>query len=250
MFMKIKNWAKREITDYSLLLRNVPAVVVCLFVVSVVMMNLLANKTILQLDWIALDAGILVSWLAFMSMDIITKHFGPKASTKISIFASAINILVCFIYWIASRIPSDAADYTEFNTIIGGTWFILLGSTIAFILSAFINNTINWSIGTLFKKNPSGKLAYFTSTYISTALGQFCDNLIFAVIVFMGFAPVFWDGFHWTFTQCLMCSLTGAIVELLFQIIFASWGYRVSQSWKSLGVGDEYFMYLKSISKS
>jgi uncharacterized PurR-regulated membrane protein YhhQ (DUF165 family) len=204
------------------------------------MMNLLANKTLIQLDWIALDGGLLVSWLAFMSMDIITKHFGPKASTKVSIFASAINLLVCFIYWVASIIPSTADDYTAFNSIIGGTWFILLGSTIAFILSAFINNTINWSIGTLFKKNPTGKVAYFTRTYVSTALGQFCDNLIFAVIVFMGFAPIYWDGFHWTFIQCVMCSLTGAVVELLFQVVFSPIAWNISQNWKKLNVGKDY----------
>ena len=240
MFTKIKNWIRFELSDYSVLLRSVPSTVVCLFVVSVVMMNLLANKTLIQLDWIALDGGLLVSWLAFMSMDIITKHFGPKASTKVSIFASAINFLVCFIYWVASIIPSTADDYTAFNSIIGGTWFILLGSTIAFILSAFINNTINWSIGTLFKKNPTGKVAYFTRTYVSTALGQFCDNLIFAVIVFMGFAPIHWDGFRWTFIQCVMCSLTGAVVELLFQVVFSPIAWNISQSWKKMNVGKDY----------
>lgn len=240
MFTKMKSWLKKELLDYSVLLRSVPSTVVCLFVVSVVMMNLLANKTLIQLDWIALDGGLLVSWLAFMSMDIITKHFGPKASTKVSIFASAINLLVCFIYWIASIIPSTADDYMAFNSIIGGTWFILLGSTIAFILSAFINNTINWSVGNLFKSNPTGKVAYFTRTYVSTALGQFCDNLIFAVIVFMGFAPIYWDGFHWTFIQCVMCSLTGAVVELLFQVIFSPIAWNVSQSWNKLKVGKEY----------
>ena len=81
------------------------------------MMNLLANKTILQLDWIALDAGIVISWLSFMSMDVITKHFGPKASTKVSIFATFINVLVCFVFWVVSIIPSQADDYTAFNTI-------------------------------------------------------------------------------------------------------------------------------------
>lgn len=240
MFTNVKKWITNELEDFSVLLRSVPSTVVSLFVVSVVMMNLLANKTLIQLEWIALDGGLLVSWLAFMSMDVITKHFGPRAATKVSIFASGINILVCFIYWIASIIPSTADDYTAFNSIIGGTWFILVGSTIAFILSAFINNSINWGIGTLFKKNPDGKIAYFTRTYISTALGQFCDNMIFAVIVFMGFAPIYWDGFRWTFIQCLTCSLTGAVVELLFQIIFSPIAWNVSQSWKKLSVGSEY----------
>lgn len=240
MLKNIKNKVKSEIADYSVLMRSIPAIVVCFFIVSVVMMNLLANKTILQLDWIALDAGILVSWLSFMSMDIITKHFGPKASTKVSIFATVVNLLACCIFWVASIIPSTADDYTAFNSIFGGTWFILLGSTIAFLLSAVINNVTNWGVGQLFKKNPDGKVAFFTRTYVSTAFGQFCDNMIFAVIVFMGFAPVFWDGFHWTLLQCFTCSLTGAVVELLFQIIFSPIGYKISKGWTKHNVGAEY----------
>ena len=236
MFKKIKN----IVNDFSLLLRNIPSICVAMFIVSVICMNLLANKTILQLEWIALDAGIIVSWLAFMSMDIVTKHFGPKASTKLTLFATGVNLLVCLIFWVASIIPSTADDYTVFNSIFGGTWFILLSSTIAFIASAIINNFLNWSIGQTFKKNPDGKLAYVTRTYISTSVGQFLDNLIFSVIVFMFFAPIYWDGFSWTFIQCFMCSLTGAIIELVFEVIFSPFGYRICKRWKEEGIGKEY----------
>ena len=236
MLNKIRN----EIKDFKLLLKNVPATILSLFTLSCVMMNLLANKTLVQTSWIALDGGILISWLSFMCMDVITKHFGPRASTKISIFATFVNLLVCGVFWISSAIPSTADDYNAFNSIFGGTWFILLGSTIAFISSAAINNFINWGIGTTFNKNPDSKLAYFTCTYVSTVIGQLCDNLIFSVIVFMLFAPIFWDGFHWTFIQCFMCALTGAIVELMFQIIFSPINYNISKSWKKDNVGKDY----------
>ena len=59
----------KEIKEFKLLLRSIPAAVVTLFVVSVICMNLLANKTLIQLDWIALDGGILIFWLSFMCMD-------------------------------------------------------------------------------------------------------------------------------------------------------------------------------------
>ena len=179
----IINRIKIELLEYKILLRAIPATVVTLFVVSVISMNLLANKTLIQLDWIALDGGFLISWLSFMCMDIITKHFGPKASTSISVLAAAINLLTCLIFFLASVIPSNANDYTAFDEIFGGTWFILMGSTIAFLSSAIINNGLNWVIGRGFKKNPDGKLAYATRTYISTFIGQFFDNLIFSIIV-------------------------------------------------------------------
>ena len=208
-------------------------------------MNLLANKTLLQTEWIALDGGILISWLSFMCMDIITKYFGPKASNKIAILASAINVLTCLIFFIASAIPSHANDYSAFDEIFGGTWFILMGSTIAFLTSAVINNFLNWSIGKAFQDNPDGKLAYAAPTYISTFVGQFLDNFIFSIIVFVIFAPIFWDGFHWTVLQCAMCALTGAIADLIMEILFSPFGYRILMRWKAHNVGAEYLSYMK-----
>lgn len=231
--------------EFKILLRSIPATVVTLFVVSVICMNLLANKTLLQLDWIALDGGILISWLSFMCMDIITKHFGPKASNWISILAVAINLLTCLIFFVASVIPSNAGDYREFDGIFGGTWFILLGSTVAFLASAVVNNTLNWIIGKCFQKNPDGRLAYATRTYISTFIGQFLDNFIFSIIVFVYFAPIFWDGFHWTVLQCAMCALTGAIAELIMEIAFSPIGYRITRTWQAESVGKEYFDYIE-----
>ena len=244
-FTSIKNWVAEEKKETAILLRSIPATIVSLFVVSVICMNLLANKTLLQTDWIALDGGILISWLSFMCMDIITKYFGPRASNKIAILATAINLLTCMIFYIVSIIPSQANDYTAFNEIFGGTWFILLGSTIAFLTSAVINNFLNWAIGKMFHNNPDGKLAYAAQTYISTFVGQFMDNFIFSIIVFVCFAPIFWDGFHWTVLQCATCALTGAVAELIMEILFSPFGYRILMRWKELKIGTEYLLYIK-----
>ena len=235
---------KKVKKETSILLRSIPSTVVTLFVVSVICMNLLANKTLLQTHWIALDGGILISWLSFMCMDIITKYFGPKASNTIALLASCINLFTCLIFYVASIIPSHVEDYTAFNKIFGGTWFILLGSTVAFILSAIINNFLNWSIGKAFKRNPDGKLAYAAQTYVSTLIGQFLDNFIFSLIVFVGFAPVFWDGFHWTVLQCFMCAFTGALAELFLEIAFSPIGYKIVKKWKAHSVGTEYLNYI------
>ncbi len=240
----VKNYFVKEKQETSILFRCIPAPIVALFVVSVICMNLLANKTLLQLDWIALDGGILISWLSFMCMDVVTKHFGPKASNKISVLAAMINLLTCLIFFVASIIPSNANDYSAFNSIFGGTWFVLLGSTVAFLSSAWFNNMLNWSIGKAFRKNPDGKFAYAMQTYISTFVGQFCDNFIFSIIVFVGFAPVFWDGFHWTVLQCTTCALTGAVAELLMEIAFSPFGYRIVTRWKENAVGKEYLEYI------
>ena len=240
----LKGFINKEIEETKILLRCIPATVVTLFVVSVICMNLLANKTLYQNSWIALDGGILISWLSFMCMDIITKYFGPKASNKIAILACIINLLTCLIFYVASIIPSNARDYEALNSILGGTWFILFGSTVAFLASAVINNILNWSIGKLFKQNPDGKIAYGMSSYVSTFIGQFLDNFIFSIIVFVYFAPLYWNGFHWTILQCATCALTGSIAELIMEIIFSPIGFKIVKKWKGHAIGAEYLDYI------
>ena len=236
MKLKFQNWWK----DTKSLFRSIPSAVTALFVISVVTMNLLANKTIYQGTYLAIDGGILVSWLSFLCMDITVKHFGLKAANKLSIFAICVNLLCCLIFFVVSVIPTPTNDYTAFNSIFKGTWFILLSSTIAFLASALLNNFLNWTIGRLFKNNPDGKLAFITRTYISTFIGQFFDNFIFALLTFMLFAPIFWDGFSWTFVQCLTCSILGAFLELFMEVVFSPIGYHVCKKWREEKVGETY----------
>ena len=41
----------------------------------------------------------------------------------------------------------------------------------------------------------------------------------------------------------LFCSLTGAAVELLCEVIFSPFGYRISQQWEEEQVGEQYIRY-------
>ena len=99
---------------------------------------------------------------------------------------------------------------------------------------------LNFTISRAFRRNPNGKMAYAVSVYVSTFIGQFFDNFIFSLIVFVGFAPIYWDGFHWTVTQCAACALTGAVAELIMEVIFSPIGYRITKKWSRNAVGKQY----------
>ena len=240
---------KEELKEFKLLMSSVPAFTVVVFVLSVVSMNLLANKSIdTHTQYLALDCGIIVSWVSFLSMDMITKHFGPKAATQISLVAVAVNLALCLVFFIISVIPGAWGEsYVEGSEQIingaidgtfGGTWYVLLGSTVAFIASAIVNNTLNYAVGKAFKKRPDGMGAYVLRTYVSTAVGQFVDNFLFAIIV----SKIF---FGWTWVQCVTCAVTGMLVELACEAVFAQLGYFVCKKWKQRGVGKEYFEYVQ-----
>ena len=220
-------------TEFRYLLRHTPPLIVTMLVLSIVGMNLLANKSIdTGTEWLALDCGILFSWMAFLSMDVLTRCFGPRATTMLSIAALALNLVVAFIFFIASAIPGVwSVSFVEGSeTIINGavdgmfrgTWYIILGSSIAFVVSAVVNNYLNDAIGKCLRRD-TGFGAFAARSYISTFVAQTIDNLVFALLV----SQVF---FGWTMVQCITCALTGALLELLFEVVFSPLGYRLTTS--------------------
>ena len=238
----MKNKIKNIFEEYKVLMRSVPGLVTASFFLALICMNLLANKTIWTTAHTAADGGILIGWATFLAMDIITIRFGPRASTMVSISAAVANAFIAILFKIAAIIPT-AEDFSAFNMIVGGTWFITISSITAQIVSAFANNFSNYAIGKLFKKKDGegeGKLEYVCRSYISTFIGQFVDNFVFGTLAFIVFAPYFWDGFHWTLPQSLFCAFMGAIIELISQIIFSPIGYRIVKKWEKENVGIEY----------
>ena len=63
MYKKIKN----ILYEINLLIKSVPTILFTILVLSIFLMNLLANKNInLPFEWLALDAGMLISWISFL----------------------------------------------------------------------------------------------------------------------------------------------------------------------------------------
>lgn len=238
---KLLETLKSEIQDYKVLMRHVPSLVVVFFVTSVVLMNLLANKEIYTgVSWLALDCGFTLSWLSFLCMDMLTRRFGPKASIKLSLLAIGVNLFVCLMLNLISRLPGNWGEYYTFNSeiannaldnTIGGTWYVLLGSTIALALSSTVNAITNAGLGKIFKGDSFR--VYAIRSYLSTMIAQFVDNMVFAMIVSHTF-------FGWTLLQCITCSLTGCLVELVCEVIFSPWGYKVCKQWEAEKVGQAY----------
>ena len=222
----------RTIREFRELTGNAPPLLVSLMILSIVGMNLLANKSIdTGVDWLALDCGILFSWLAFLTMDVLTQCYGPRAASVLSVTALAINLGMSLILYIASIIPgvwgesfvagSEEVINAALDGTFGGTWYVIFGSSVAFIASSILNNFMNHGIGNIIGKK--GTFAHFAArAYISTFTAQFADNIIFALLV----SKVF---FGWSLLQCFTCAVTGAVMELLFEVIFSPLGYRLSR---------------------
>ena len=219
-----------------------------MFTLSVILMNLFANKSIItNIEWLALDCGIILSWASFLSMDMIVKRFGAKASTKISVIVLFINLIISFIFLLVANINGYWGEsFIEFggeiansalNNTLSSNWYVILGSSVAFLASCIVNNLLNVFIGKFFKNK--NFIEFSVRSYLSTMIGQFVDNLIFALIVGLNF-------FGWSVTQCLTCAITGATIELFFEIVFSPLGFRVCKKWDKDNIGKEYLEFVNN----
>lgn len=238
---KVFKLLAREVMDYKMLMRNVPCLAFVMFVISVVLMNLLANKEIYTgLDWLALDCGLLMSWLSFLCMDMLTRRFGARASIKLSMVAIVVNLFVCMVLYFISKIPGNWGEYyatndtivnDALNNTIGGTWYILMGSTVALAVASVVNALTNAGLGKIFSGD--GFKSYAVRSYVSTLLAQFVDNFVFSLIVSHTF-------FGWSLLQCVTCSITGCLVELICEVVFSPIGYKICRQWETDKVGIGY----------
>lgn len=240
---------KKELKGVSLLLRSIPSLAVSIFFLSVVCANLLANKELINFKYVVLDCGFAFSWIMFLCMDIICKRWGAKASIEVSVVALLVNLSVCGIFALLSKAPGMWGEFytTEnievnnaLNATFGGSWYVVLGSALAFTVSSIVNALLNSAIGRAVKSD--GFFAFALRSYFSTMVGQFVDNFIFATVVSKFF-------FGWTWTQVFVCSLIGAAFELFAEVFFSGIGYKVVKKWEADNVGKEYFEYLKAKSE-
>lgn len=230
---------KSIIEDYKVLLRNVPALVTVTFCVSTLWMNIAAGKIICNVGSVAVTGGFLLSFMPFLCMDCTTRRFGARASILLNILSAVCNVLFTLLLALVAAIPTPGSDYTAFNTVCGSAWFIVLGSTVAFIVSGVANSIINSAIGHLFKKNPNGGTAFYIRSWVSTFIGQAIDNFLFLYIVYGIFAPIYW-GMSLPITTCIGTAIFGGLLELLTELVFSPLGLRIVKNWDAHDVGREY----------
>lgn len=254
LFVKTKNvfrWLF-DINDWKMIFKNVPSLNIIIFVVAVVVMNLMASKTIIMTEpsWLGITGGIILSWIPFLCMDTITRVYGPRVATKLNIFALIINLACIGIFQLVAsvQVGGEAGAYAAFDATFTQTWQIFVASSIAFVLSGIVNNFSNAAIARLFKKNPNGFGCYVARTYISTAIGQFVDNFTFTGLAFLVFFNLsVGTTLGWTMLTVLGTAAFGAGLELFMEAIFSPIGYKVSNKWIKDGIAKQYLDYAKGM---
>ena len=186
-----------------------------------------------------MTGGFLLSFMPFLAMDTITKRFGAKASIMLNILSALGNVFTVVFLHIVALIPGkEGADYTAFNSVYASVWFIVLGSTVAFIVSGIVNSLLNAAIGKIFG-NRTSVAEFSVRSFVSTFIGQAIDNFLFLYIVYGIFAPIYW-GMSLSIATCLITGVVGGLIELALEVVFSPLGYVIVKTWEKDGVGQEY----------
>lgn len=213
-------------------MKKIHPLVLTVLVLSVVSMNLLANKELIRTEWVALDCGFILSWIPFLIMDAVCRAHGGRTAAGISLLAIGINLILFAVFKLIMLTPGMWGAYYDtgmtevndaLNRTIGGSSWIVMGSAVAMAASSLTNSGVNMAVASLLRKDNYG--AFAVRSFVSTAVSQFVDNLVFALLVSV---PLF----GWNMKQALMCSAVAAGFELCVEIAFSAFGYKLSLQMK------------------
>jgi len=230
---------KEVIADYKLLLENVPTLMTLMFVVSTIAMNVAAAKIIFNIGGAVFTGGFIISFMPFLAMDTVTRRLGARASIMLNVLSALFNVLFVIFMAIVAAIPTET-PYLEFNYIFSGVWFIVLASTVAFVVSGVANSLINAAIGKLFGNDGVKAVEFYSRSFISTFIGQAIDNFLFIYISYGIFAPIIWGSDRVSVLGCIGTAVVGGFIELLLEVVFGPLALHIVKVWEHNNVGHEY----------
>jgi queuosine precursor transporter len=158
-------------------------VIAAFFVTALVVSNIIAVKLVGVWDRV-FDAGTLLFPLTYLIGDVLTEVYGYRQARIVIWIGFLANLIAVGAIQIAIHLPP--ADFWEENqaayeTVLGTTWRLFLGSLAAYLVGAFTNSFVLAKL----KVATRGRWLW-TRTISSTILGQGVDSAVFSLIAFAG----------------------------------------------------------------
>jgi queuosine precursor transporter len=161
-------------------------VYIAVIFVSVLLISNVASSKIVALGPFDFDGGTLLFPLSYIFGDVMTEVYGYKRARRIIWLGLAMNVLMALIFMAVNALPAAAelSNSEAFNTVLGWTPRIVLGSVLAFAFGEFSNSYIMAKM----KIWTQGKMLW-ARTIGSTLVGQGFDTAIFVFVAFYGQLP-------------------------------------------------------------
>ena len=183
-------WLMATLCVVSLVLlvvrRYGPGAIMALFAALYVMSAVLANKLIIFFGFVV-PAGTIVFSITFLLTDVLSEFHGKTHARRAVWMGFIAQIVFVPTVLAATHWPSPPfwTGQEAFETTLGNTWRIILGSLLAYVIS---QNHDVWAFHFL-KEKTQGRHLWLRNN-LSTIVSQAIDSSVFSVIAFYGIAPV------------------------------------------------------------
>ena len=180
-------------------------------------MNLFEMKTLGTETFAVGGGGVMVSWAVFMIMDIVTELYGEKMAIKVYTIAGIVNLVIVILAQVIIAIPGV---YPEQNAAFAQIFSNGVRTAFSSFAAFWCGNFVNVHIMAKMKasrgdKDTKGWL--FVRAVLSTILGQFVDNMLFATLAF---APIGLSLFEMNWKDIFTSSVMGVFNETVIEMLF------------------------------
>ena len=127
------------------------------------------------------SAAIICFPMTYIISDVLTEVYGFRVARGVIWLSFACNLIMVIMFWLGGLIPGAVfwEDQGAYQSILGATGWILLGSFCAFIVGEFVNAAVMVVL-----KNATQGRHLWVRTISSTVVGQGVDSVLFFGIAF------------------------------------------------------------------
>lgn len=169
-------------TNGNVKISRLQLVLTVLSVSCLLISNIAVSKQMLLPFGIAMTCSNLVFPLTYVLSDVFSEVYGYKWSRFTCYLGFGMNLLLVLVLQLSIVLPYPAywENQTQFQTIFGTSFRVLIASFSAFIVGDFIND----KVFEVMKKKSKNK--FFLRAILSSIAGQVVDSVIFCSVAFIG----------------------------------------------------------------
>lgn len=181
------------------------------------------------------SAAIVCFPVGYIISDILTEVYGFRVARGVIWLGFAGNLLMVFLFWVGNLIPGAVfwEDEASYETILGATGWIMLGSFVAYAVGEFTNAIVM----VLLKNRTAGRMLWLR-TISSTVVGQGIDSILFFTIAF-GVSGI-WVGEDGSWAPVFNAAVCAWIAKSVYEVVATPITYLVVGWLKRTELMDAY----------
>lgn len=202
--------------------------VMAAFVCVLLCSNLIGAAKVASLGGFSFGAGVLFFPISYIFGDVLTEVYGYARARRVVWAGFAAMIFASFMCWFVLALPPAPGweHQAAYETVLGSTWRIVVGSLVAFFAGEFCNSFVLAKMKIL----TEGRFLW-ARTIGSTIVGEAVDTLLFYPIAFYG---------NWSKELLITVMINNYLLKTGWEVVVTPVTYVVV-GWLKRAENEDYF---------